>query len=261
MNWFPQIGSGAVAQFPLRRKRLWRAITNVLESGELISLPDTDGGQIEWSLNYQDLTDAEVANLISLFAESGGEAGSFGFVDPFANLLGWSEDLSQPGWQLGELTANGGVSDPVGTTRAWTLQNLNGAEQMLSQSLGLPGAYRICFSAYVRSETSGSVGMLRDAARVNIPIGPQWKRVQISGQGPSGATASTFALAVAATSSVSVFGLQAEAQPSSSPYRPTGAATGILEETRFSGGALTVINTAPGLSTCQVSLVSRILTS
>jgi len=32
-----------------------------------------------------ELTDAEVTNLTGLYAESGGEAGSFGFVDPFAN--------------------------------------------------------------------------------------------------------------------------------------------------------------------------------
>ena len=129
---------------------------------------------------------------------------------------------------------------------------------MLSQSLGVPGEYTICFSAYAWSAVVGSVGMLRDATRVNVTVGPQWKRVQISGPGVSGATASTFSLAVSAGSSVQVFGLQVEAQPWPSPYRPTGAAAGILEETRFSGGELALMNTAPGLSACQVSLVSRI---
>jgi hypothetical protein len=258
MNWFPQIGAGAMAQFPLHRKRQWRAITNVMESGELISLPDANGGQIEWRLSYRELTDVEVANLTTLFALSGGEAGSFGFIDPFANLLGWSEDLSQPGWQMGLLTATGGLSDPVGTNRAWNLQNANGAEQMLSQSVGVPGAYRICFSVYVRSDSAGTVGMLRDATRINVPVGPQWKRILISGMGVSGATGSTFSLAVPAGNSVRVFGLQVEAQPWPSPYRPTGAAAGILEETRFSGGELAVTNTAPELSACQINLLSRI---
>jgi hypothetical protein len=258
MNWFPQISSGAIAQFPLQRIRQWRAITNVMENGELVSLPDTAGGQIEWRLNYRELTDAEVANLTNLFAASGGRAMSFGFVDPFANLLGWSEDLSQPGWQLGELTATGGFSDPVRTMRAWKLQNANAAEQMLSQSLGVPGAYTVCFSVYVRSDSAGTIGMLRDSTRVNLTVGPQWKRIQISGPGAAGATASTFSLAIAAQSSVRVFGLQVEAQPWPSPYRPTGAAAGILEETRFSGGDLVVSNTAPGLSSCLVNLVSRI---
>jgi hypothetical protein len=258
MNWFPQIGSGAVAQFPLQRKRQWRAITNELESGELISLPDASGGQIEWRLSYRELTDAEVANLTNLFAASGGAAISFGFVDPFANLLGWSEDLSQPGWQPGQLTATGGFSDPVGTQRAWTLQNTNAAEQMLSQTLGIPGAYTVCFSVYVRSDSAGTIGILRDTTRVNLPVGPQWKRIQIGGTGVSGAVQSTFSLAIGAGSSARVFGLQAEAQPWPSPYRPTGAAAGILEETRFSGDGLAVISTAPGLSSCQVTLLSRI---
>ena len=258
MNWFPQIGAGAVAQFPLQRKRQWRAITNVTENGELISLPDSNGGQIEWRLSYQELTDAEIVTLTGLFAASSGEARSFGFVDPFANLLGWSEDLSKPDWQLGQLSAAGGFSDPVGTQRAWTIQNPNGAEQMLSQTLGVPGSYTACFSVYVRSDSAGMIGIIRDTTRVNVPVGSQWKRVQISGAGVSGGIESTFSVAVAAGGSIRVFGLQVEAQPWPSPYRPTGTAAGILEETRFSGGDLAVTNTAPGLSACQVTLVSRI---
>lgn len=258
MNWFPQIGAGAMAQFPLQRKRQWRAITNVMESGELISFPDTDGGQIQWSLSYQDLTDAEVTSLTSLFAASSGGAIAFGFVDPFANLLGWSENLSQPGWQTGLLTATGGSNDPVGTQRAWTVQNSNAAEQTLSQTLGIPGIYTACFSGYVFSDFTGTIGMLRDSNRVSYPVGPQWKRIQVSSTGVSDAAQSTFSMAIAAGSSVRVFGLQVEAQPWPSPYRPTDAAAGILQETYFSGGDLVVTNTAPGLSACQVRLVSRI---
>ncbi len=258
MNWFPQIGAGAMAQFPLHRKRQWRAITNVMESGELISLPDSKGGQIEWRLSYQELTDAEVATLTGLFATTAGEAGSFGFVDPFANLLGWSEDLSQPDWQLGQLAVAGGFSDPVGTLRAWNIQNGNAAEQTLAQTLGIPGEYAACFSAYVRSDSAGMIGIARGVARINVPVGPQWKRIQNSRKGTSGAAQSTFSLAIAAGSTVRMFGLQVEAQPWPSPYRPTGVAAGILEETRFGSGQLAVTSTAPGLSACQVNLISRV---
>lgn len=258
MNWFPQIGAGTVAQFPLQRKRQWRAITNVMESGELITLPDNKGGQIEWSLSYQELADAEIVKLTDLFAASGGGAGSFGFVDPLANLLGWSEDLSKPDWQLGLLTGTGGFSDPVGTQRAWNVQNPNGAEQTLSQTVGVPGVYRACFSVYVRSDSTGTIGMIRDTNRVNVPVGPQWKRIQISSTGVAGSVNSTFSVAITAGSTVRVFGLQVEAQPWPSPYRPTGTAAGILEETRFLGGELAVVSTAPGLSACQVKLVSRV---
>jgi hypothetical protein len=258
MNWFPQVGAGTMAQYPVHRGRQWRAITNSLESGESIMLNDNGGGSIEWRLRYEELTDAEVTKLTGFFAASRGEAGSFGFVDPFANLLGWSEDLSKPDWQKGLLTLTAGFGDPQGMLRASNVQNANAAEQSLSQTLAIPGEYTACFSAFVRSDSSGALGIARDGNRVNVPVGPQWKRIQISGAGDTGATQSTFSLVVAANSAVRVFGLQVEAQPSPSIYRLTAAAAGVLEETRFQGGELKVINTAPGLSACQVNLISRV---
>jgi hypothetical protein len=258
MNWFPQLGSGALAQYPLNRNRQWRAIMNTLESGETITLQDAPGGWIEWRLRYEELTDAEVANLTGFFETSRGEAGSFGFVDPFANLLGWSEDLAKPDWQKGLLAVSGPAGDPLGTQRGWTVQNGNGAEQALSQTLSIPGEYAACFSAYVRSDSAGTVGIARDSNRVNVPVGPQWKRIQVSGGAAAGATASTFSIVLSAGSTLLVFGLQVEVQPWPSIYRLTGAASGILEETRFEGGELKVIHTARGLSACQVNLVSRV---
>ena len=101
MSFYPQIGSGVVTQFPFRRARQWRAITNQLESGELITLPDTSAGHVAWSLKYRDLTDAEAQAIGGLFASSQGQFGSFTFIDPLANLLGWSENLAGAGWQAG----------------------------------------------------------------------------------------------------------------------------------------------------------------
>ncbi len=257
MNWFPQIGRGAIAQYPLQRKRQFRAITNLLENGERISLPDATGGQIEWGLNYQELTDEELGRITALFSASKGDVLPFGFADPFANLLGWSEDLTRPDWQKGLLTVTGGLSDPVGTLRAFLVGNTSGAEQTLAQTLGIPGEYTACFSAYVRADSSGTMGILRDSTRVNMTVGPQWKRIQISGPGTAGAGVSTLGLAISAGSSVRVFGLQVEVQPWPSPYRPTGAAAGIYQNTRFGSGDITVTSTAPGLSRCQVRLISK----
>ena len=181
MNWFPQIGAGAVAQFPLNRNRQWRAIVNVMESGEMIALPDANGGQIEWRLSYQELTDAEVAKLTGLFAAVGRRGcGSFpGFVGPkLANLLGWSEDLSKPDRQLGLLTVTRGQASARScwerTAGMECAKCLRGAEQTLvADFLGIPGDYRACFSVYVRSDSAGTIGMVRDTTRINVPVGPQ----------------------------------------------------------------------------------------
>jgi hypothetical protein len=258
MSFYPQIGAGAVTQLPFRRTRKWRAIANVLESGEQIIVPDTTGGQVEWNLRYYDLSDAEVASLNNLFTASMGSWGSFIFIDPLANLLGFSEDLSQPGWQLGLLTQAAGVNDPLGTQRASSVTNGASGLQPLSQSLGLSGDYVACFSVWVRADAAGTVTLQRDASQMTAPVGPQWTRLYIGGTGTSGAAQSTFSIVLAAGQTIDVFGLQVEAQPYPSVYRPTTAALGIYDETYFENDELTVTSTAPGLSSCAIKLISRV---
>ena len=112
MNWCPQIGGGSIAQFPVRRRRTWHSIANDLENGERISLPDLPSGRIEWRLSYRDLSDEEAASLRTLFIASKGSFNAFAFADPLANLLAWSEDLTQPDWQAGLLNLVSGAGDP-----------------------------------------------------------------------------------------------------------------------------------------------------
>jgi hypothetical protein len=258
MSWFPQIGSGSVAQFPLTRSRTWRTIMNELESSEQIMLPDTPGGEIEWRLSYQDLTDAEAGTLSSLFAASQGSFAPFTFIDPLANLLGWSEDFSQPVWQWGLLHYATGVSDPLGTLRASSISNTSAGAQTLQQTLGIEGSYVMCFSVYLRSDTPGSVTLNRDAMAQPVAVGPSWQRVFLSGIGPNGATQSSFSIAVAAGQTVDVWGLQIEAQPFPSAYKQTTAPLGIYEETYFENDELRIANTSPGLSSCDIGLLSRV---
>ena len=261
MNWFPQIGAGTLVQFPLRRKRMWRTISNDLENGERILLPDGASGQVEWGLSYVDLSDTEAENLRSLFASMRGQWGSFGFVDPLANLLAWSEDLSRPDWQLGLLSKSPGASDPAGGQNAWTLSNGSAGEQSLNQSLELPGEYVTCFSAWVRADTAGPVSLVRDGVRSTATVGPAWKRMYVTGAGTAGSSVSSFSVALAAGQTAQVFGLQVEAQPFPSQYKPASAAAGIYPETSFGSDELTFTHTGPGLSACAVKLLSRVPTT
>jgi hypothetical protein len=157
MSWFPQIGAGSMAQLPLRRTRTWRSISNQLESDQRILLPDPAAGQIRWDLSLRELTTAETGRLNDLFTASQGQFGSFSFIDPMANLLGWSEDLLRPDWQPGLLTLSSGIADPTGSTRAWSITNGSAGGQKLRQTRELPGEYVGCFSAWFRSATAGKV--------------------------------------------------------------------------------------------------------
>ena len=258
MNWFPQTGAGSIAQFPLRRLRTWRGIANDLESGERIVLPDAGSGQIEWHLSYKDLSDAEAKKLTDLFAASFGRYGAFGFIDPLANLIAWSEDLSRPDWQAGLLAKTGGVNDPNGTQKAWSVSNSSPGDQQLTQTLAVPGDYVACFSAWVRSDAAGSVNLQRDNVQATVAIGPVWRRVLVSGAGTSGALSSNFSVVVQAGRAIQVWGMQVEVQPYASQYKPSSTATGIYEETYFGEDQLAMSNTGVGLTACEIVLLSRV---
>lgn len=258
MNWYPQIGAGSMAQLPVSRTRKWRAIKNSLESGEQVTLPDRTAGQIEWKLTYQDLSSAEAQSLSSMFASSQGQFAPFAFVDPMANLLGWSEGLSQSCWQAGLMQVNAGLADPLGTQRAWSLANPNTAAQTLQQTVAIPGSYVACFSAYLQSGVPGTVILQRDGNQTTLRVGPGWTRGYLSGVGANGAAQSIFSIVVNAGQLVNVWGLQVEAQPYPSAYKQTGEAPGIYEETYFAGDELTMTSTGPGLSACEIGLVSRV---
>ncbi len=258
MTWFPQTGAGSLAQLPLHRRRTWRAITNVLENGEQVSLPDHAAGQIEWRLSYRDLSDAEVAKLHDLFAACQGSARAFGFADPIANLLTWSEDLSHADWQAGLLSITHGATDPLGTARASTLSNPSAGLQAISQTVNIPGDYVTCCSAWIRSATPTEVSLQRDGSASVKTAEPAWKRLFVSATGNAGAEQTTVSLSVPAGAIVDVWGLQLEAQPYPSQYRRTTGASRIYPETYFGADELSVKSTGPGLSACELILLSRV---
>lgn len=258
MTWYPQIGAGSMAQLPVTRSRRWRAIANLLENGEQVMLPDTPAGQIEWKLSYQDLNAAEAQSLSAFFTASQGGFAPFTFIDPLANLLGWSEVLAQSSWQAGLLQINPCAGDPLGTQRASTVSNPNPASQALQQTVAISGNYVACFSAYLWSSMAATVILQRDATQATVKVGPAWTRGCVSGPGAEGATQSTFSVVLSEGQTIRIWGLQVDAQPCPSRYKQTGAAIGIYEETYFAGDELTMSSTAPGLSSCEITLLSRV---
>lgn len=257
MSWFPQTSAGSLVQLPLRRRIVWRAITNQFENGERISLPDQNGGRVEWSLAYHDLSDAEATAISNFFRTARGAFGTFAFADPGANLLGWSEDLSHADWQHGLLSVAGGVVGPDGTSNASSLTNTTTGAQGLTQTLALPGAYTTCFSAWLRAATPSNVTLRRGSAASVAGVSSRWKRYFLTGPVP-GEDNTPFSLELTPGSTVEVCGLQVEAGPYPSQYRPTADASGIYERTSFASDELAVTATGVGLYACEFTLISKL---
>lgn len=257
MSWYPQTSAGALVQLPLRRRTIWRAITNQFETGERISLPDRGAGRIEWHLAYRDLSEIEAAAITNFFRSTRGAFGTFSFADPGANLLGWSEDLSRNDWQVGLVAVAGGGPGPGGISGSWLLSNSSAGAQGVAQTVALPGEYTTCFSVYLRSASPVNVTLRRGSASTTVTTSAKWKRYFLTGPVP-GEDNATFSLDVPAGSAAEVWGLQVEAGPYPSQYRPTEAAAGICERTSFASDELAITATGVGLFASEFTLISKL---
>ncbi len=92
---YPQLETGALSQFPVRKTRRTRTVTNRAADGSTIKLSDPAGVTTEWTLTYSDLSDQEAASLRAFFEAAEGSLNGFTFLDPSGNLLAWSDQLDQ----------------------------------------------------------------------------------------------------------------------------------------------------------------------
>lgn len=222
MSVYPQLASGALAQYPVQKRTRMRTVVNVLADRTTIKLADPQGEITEWQLEYTGLSDDEVTALQQYFAATEGSLNIFTFLDPTANLLAWSDQLDNAAWSKAPLlTITGGVADPVGGTSAWNLSNSGAGAQSISQTLQSPGGYIYCSSLYGRCPQATTVTLLRGTDRADRSLGAAWNRITFSGQGDSTAQSVEFGIEVPAGGSMDIFGFQVEPQASASVYKPS----------------------------------------
>ncbi len=255
MLTYPQLRTGALSQFPVRTQRRARTVVNQAMDGSAIKVADPAGAVIDWTLAYVGLSDAELSALEQFFASAEGSLNSFTFLDPAANLLASSGDLSQPAWVRDpSLAAAGGAEDPAGGTSAWALTNAGAAPQGITQTLPAPGVYENCFSAYVRAQMAGTLNMIIGPNAAGRPIGTGWSRIVFTATGDPAAEEVAFELQIPAGAEVDVYGIQAEPQLAASPYQASTTG-GVYQNARHAGDQLAVKTTAPGQHSCTVNIV------
>src|SRR3954452_6159365 len=97
---FPQLASGALAQYPLRKTRSVRTVKNLLTDGNLLLYSDPYGSRLIWDLEYVELSDEDLASIQTHFANCAGPLRAFTFIDPTDNMFGFSSDLTSSVWAL-----------------------------------------------------------------------------------------------------------------------------------------------------------------
>lgn len=251
---YPQLATGAMSQFPVKKQRHLRTVVNAAADGSSIKLADANGEYTEWSCEYAQLSDAEVATLQQFFTAAEGTLNAFTFLDPTSNLLAWTDHLDNPVWVPGPLlTVAGGVADPMGGTNAWHLTNTGAGAQNISQTISAPAGYRYCLSAYVRPPVALTVTMLLGSQRSARALGMGWTRVVFAASGDATQASISFGLELPAGGALDVYGMQAEPQAAASVYK-SSTTGGVYENARLKDDALTITSTDVDQHSCKVGI-------
>lgn len=258
MKYFPQLPTGALAQYPIRKRITRRTVTNTLPDGSVLKLPDGNLVTVEWDLDFIGLSEEEVSTMEGFFSDTEGDLRTFTFLDPTGNLLSWSEDLNQEVWAKDPLLeVSSGYADPLRGESAWTMRNNGGAPQRMLQTLTAPREYWYCLSVWVRSEASASVILRIGEQARKRDAGPTWRRIQMSAKPAGDDQTVSFGLELDANQSLEIFGLQAEAQPSASGYKRTGSTGAAYSCSRFGQATLMVTADGPNSYACRFRVLSN----
>lgn len=259
MRFYPQLSSGAVAQFPFRAAHRRRTIVNDLPDGRVVHFEDWGAQKASWRLEYADLSLVEWEALRSLHEEMSGRLGTFTFFDPNSNLLAWSEEFERAPWVRDAfLNVASGMPDPLGGTSGRLLTNTSGVDQRLAQRLGIPGTYFSAFSIWLRSDVPRTVQLVGQQGHKEIQIGETWHRAEFAGPGSGSSEGTDFGIVIPSGATIVVFGAQAEAQPTASSYKRNEGAGGIYSKARFSSDTIECWSDGPGRYRTVVTLESML---
>ncbi len=263
--FYPQLASGAVSQYPIKKTSLVRTVKNVLRDGSIIPYryPNASQDRI-WQLIYTDLDGADMQALQAHFAACGGPFRAFTFIDPTENMLVWSSDLRLAPWQsLSLLQLQPGLADPDGGAAGFTATNAGQGSLEISQTLVVPAGYQYCFSLYATSAQPSQIVLTRRGGpstqeSTTFSVGTGWTRLASSGRLNDTGTEFSVAIALAAGQQVGLYGMQLEPQVAPSRYRPTSSIGGVHANAHWGVDQLITDAEAPNLYATSFSIEALI---
>ncbi len=255
MAHFPQLESGCVGQYPMRRTLQLRTLESETPGGRRRAAFDGAGSELGWDLALTGLSESEADAIQALFQASEGRRRNFTFVDPSANLLSGTDDLAGTLWEIGPgavVTAR--QVGPEGEQEAASVTNLGAVWSGVAQSLAVPAGMNYCLSAWVKAAEGSTVRLTIGSLERTVQLENKWQRAWVSGV--AGTSPVQFNIAVPPGGTVEVFGPQAEVQLAPSEYKRNRGRGGLYPRARFGSEELNFRAEAPGLYACDVRIVS-----
>lgn len=246
---YPQILTGGLAQYPLAKTRRVRNAGVRTMGGAWLTRHDAGAGEVEWVLNYEGLRQAEAMRLQEFFDEAEGQLRRFTFVDPMANLLLWSGDLTQAVWEKGQVAA-------ARTAEGWMVTNGSAGAQGVGQTVNAPGEYRYALSVWLKGAAGTRVYLKIGGAVEEKVMTGYWRREQMTAA-PGTGMGVRFGIEMEAGATVEMHGPQAEAQRAASAYKPGTGLRTVHEGARFAMDELDWVVEGPEQFSTRVWIRTR----
>ena len=261
MAYYPQLSTGHVSQYPLKKTRTFRVIRNNLADGSAIQQLDLAPPITSWELHYSCLSDAERSELESFYIASEGRLHTFSLLDPSANLIRWSEDFSKSVWTIDAgLASSTGLASPNGGMNATRFTNPTPLPQRIRQVIDAPGDFHYCFSFHARSSGNDSISAIRQAVGVVksdiVQLTASWQRYWYNGNLQQSSTTLSFGIELNGGGAAEFYGMQVMAQPGAGSYHKTMASSGIYRNMRFADDRLVFTQNAPNDNSIQIQLIT-----
>ncbi len=257
--YYPQLSSGAIAQYPIRKMQVARTIKNVLPDGSMILMSDPDGARVVWQIAYAELSSTDVNALQTHFNACVGPFHAFTFIDPTDNMLVSSSDLTVSPWIVPSSVVLGGeTEDPLGGTGAFTVTNTGQISEQISQTVQVPASYQYCFSVYALSTSPAQITLLLQGPAMQdstvVTIGPAWTRAVFSARLSDFGIGFTVGISLMPGQQIQLFGPQLEAQLVPSSYCATARTGGVYPNAHWAIDQLVVTADAPNLFSMACSI-------
>lgn len=255
---FPQLSSGSQVQYPLRKRRNLQSPINAFADGSIGASNLNANASYVWELAYSELTATDQQALLNLFTACQGSLLPFTFIDPTANMLSSSSNLTSSEWIADPLlTIQSGATDPEAGNGAFTATNAGQVAQQLTQQVNAPANYQYCFSVYAVAPSPTQVTLTRtavSAASEALMVGASWVRLIQTAQLVDDQLGFNVSISIPPGQSITLFGPQLEPQLWPSRYRATNLTGGVYSNAHFLGDSITFASDAPGLFSTLISI-------
>jgi hypothetical protein len=219
-----------------------------------------------WTFPYASLTDDERTILEDFFRARRGRYESFALLDPYGNLVPYSDVFSNASWEKNSTTPGAAIADPRGGERAVSVASSGSNANLVSTIIpdGDASGFVICGSVWVKAPAAQtlSIGFVDSGFTV---LGNQiwdlsadtWHRIWCT---TFLATNNYVRLLIGGFSTWSgqtlhLFGAQAVPLPGPAAYVRTPGRAGLRRNVRFDQDALEIRTLGPDQHATTITLV------